>query len=88
MLEIKKDAIERMCVALEGTDASATHYQKEHGLFPLTDEEQELMDSIIFQCPDCGWWCKTQDMVDGLCEDCYLEELEEEEDDEDGDDDE
>lgn len=81
MLEIKKDAIERMCAALQGTDDSATAYQKEHGLFPLTDEEQDYMDSILFQCPGCGYWYKATDAVDGQCEDCYLEELEAEEDD-------
>lgn len=76
MNELKKTAIENMAMALQGTDQNAEHYQIAHGLFPLTDEEQNYMDELIAQCPECGYWFKPHDLIDGQCEDCYEEELE------------
>lgn len=70
-----KEKIERLCASLEGTSDNASYKQKLLGLFPLSDEEQELMDEIVFQCPECGYWYRSNDMVEGLCEDCYEEEM-------------
>lgn len=85
MTELKKTAIENMAYHLQGTCENAEHYQINHGLFPLTTEEQDYMDELIMQCPDCGYWFKPHDLIDGQCEDCYEEELEmiEQEEDED-----
>lgn len=80
---IRKEAIEEMCRHLQGTCDSATYYQHLRGLFPLSREEQDFMDDRIFQCPGCGWWTDALDEVDGLCQDCYEEAMEEEAEDED-----
>ena len=78
MNELKQTAIKNMAFDLLGTDMNAEQYQIDHGLFPLTSEEQEYMDDLIMQCPECGYWVKPHDMIDGQCEDCYEEELERE----------
>lgn len=78
MNELKKTVIENMAMALQGTCLNAERYQIDHGLFPLTDEEQDYMDELIAQCPECGYWFKPEDLIDGQCEDCYEEELEQE----------
>lgn len=75
----RRALILQMCHDLEGTDNSACFMQKQLGIFPLTIEEQDLMDDHIFQCPGCGWWCHSDEMVDGQCQDCYEEELGEQE---------
>lgn len=39
----------------------------------LTDEELEHIDSEIFLCESCGWWCELSEMSDedeGNCQDC------------------
>lgn len=76
MLEARRRIVRDMFMALEGTCDSATYYQKTHGIYPLTEEEQEFFDDYLRQCPECGYWYKPEDMVEGLCEDCYEEELE------------
>lgn len=82
MSDARRRILRDMFMALEGTCDSAIHYQKMHGIYPLTEEEQEFFDDYLLQCPECGYWTKPEDMMDGLCEDCYEEELAAQEDEE------
>lgn len=37
----------------------------------FTDEELIILDSQIFQCETCGWWCPLEEETeDRICTDC------------------
>lgn len=78
MNELKRTAIKNMAQDLLGTCQNAESYQIEHGLFPLTDEEQDFFDTLAYQCPECEYWIRPCDEIDGMCQDCYDEMMEEE----------
>ena len=47
----------------------------EHGIDDLTTEDLLFIETEIFCCSNCGWWCEVceahDDNGDTLCDDCY-----------------
>ena len=41
------------------------------------DEILQILDSVVFQCANCGWWYEVSEhqeySCDHLCENCYIE---------------
>lgn len=50
-------------------------YPEMDWMVDATKEELEGLDSEIFQCEECGWWCEQHEMCDDnsgdwVCRDC------------------
>lgn len=74
----KTNRIYEIIEDLKGTcdtlDDACHHYGIEWS--DLTSEELGILDSEIFLCDECGWWCEVSDMSEeeNVCDDCNPEE--------------
>lgn len=73
--EERKRAIEAMANYLKGTCENEQNYMTEHNL-ELNAGEKMYLSEHIAACPDCGYWFRPTQLIDGFCEDCYEETLE------------
>lgn len=67
--------------ALQGTCQSLEHVLDEHNALQLRDDREFLteLDSRIFCCTQCDWWCEISEQSDDgeRCDECNPEEDEE-----------
>ena len=36
----------------------------------VTLEQFQLIDSIVLECENCGWYCCAEEVDNGICADC------------------
>lgn len=79
MGKITQDQLNQLIENLKGTTSSIDQEASKLGFEEddLTMEQFEYIDSEIFLCEECGWWCSIGDLAlgasnltDMVCEDC------------------
>ncbi len=70
----QQDWINYIVESLQGTCDSLSEYRDEY-LEQGFDEDELVtqVDSIIFECGDCGWWYEVGKMSDEISDDCICE---------------
>lgn len=65
----KQEVAERAAEELQGSARSLDDV--------MTEEQRDdvdvmrLLDELVFECPECGWWCEIAEQTDdGRCDDC------------------
>lgn len=83
----RKERLNLLINTLRDTDKSFHYEAAQLGLMPLSQEEKRYFDHELALCYECGYWFPANEIDDGLCEDCYIEEQEHFDDSEDEEDD-
>lgn len=67
--------------SLQGSCQSLTQVLADNDASPLQDDKEFLaeLDSRIFCCTQCDWWCETSEQSDDgeRCDDCNSDEVDE-----------
>lgn len=72
MTKERVDILDSIIEELRGTCKIFEVVVEENGIEELTSEDLEYIESWIFPCINCGWWCdRGEETMDGLCRDCY-----------------
>ena len=79
MSKVTQEQLDQLIENLKGTMSSIDQEANQLGFEEddLTIEQLEYLDSEIFCCEECGWWCSIGDLAlgasnltDMVCEDC------------------
>ena len=83
-MKLTIEQIEYMAGYLEGSLSSVTDMLQEaldNYSATIDDnmdkEDWEILDSLVVECPSCGWWtsaddlCESKDMDELYCSNCY-----------------
>lgn len=77
MTTLRANLLDKVIADLRGTCQILEDVVEYWKTGELSIEDLEYIESEIFLCNGCGWWCERCDEVeDNLCQDCYEEELE------------
>lgn len=64
---------------LQGTCQTLEQVQERLGIGELTVADHQYLDSLVFLCDRCGWWCEACEEsreFPGTCDDCNPDEEE------------
>lgn len=76
IITTRKEKLDRLIDTLRDTDKSFRYEAAQLGLIPLSQEEKRYFDKALAICYECGCWFAADEIDDGICADCYLEEQE------------
>lgn len=77
MTTLRIKVLDKVITDLRGTCQTLESVAEYWGAGELSIEDLEYIESEIFLCNGCGWWCeRIEEVIDNLCQDCYEEELE------------
>lgn len=77
-MSVPDPRIQELAETLLGTPLSLTDVCRSMGLpDDLTKEQAEQLDSEVFECACCGWWCSSDEAHDEsgelICDQCEEE---------------
>ncbi len=79
----RQDLLDKIIADLRGTCQNLEEVAEYWKAGELSLADLQYIESEVFQCEGCGWWCSTWEQHDTgygiLCDDCFNEEMEEDE---------
>lgn len=75
MTNIRRMILDEIIQDLLGTCQVMDNVASSHGIAELTFEDIRYIESEIFLCESCGWWCDVcehhGETGESLCDDCF-----------------